>query len=126
MTLLTLIPCGSSPNEASSTLSTPEDHFWGKKKNIYVCLKFSPISRAYGGESDAQPLRQPLHTEVNFMRKHFARDASIRLAICFCPLIKLSIMDERLGLIFTKQKKEKKEGNTKTKHSQQTTCTPTS
>lgn len=41
MSLLTLIPCGSSPNEASSTLPTP-DHFWGTKKVMLEVLSHKP------------------------------------------------------------------------------------
>lgn len=117
VTLLTLIHCGNSPNEASSTLSTSEDHLLVGKSYAWSSLLWASHKPCVRVESDAQPLPWPLHTKVNFMRKHFARDTSIRLAICFCPLIKLSIMDERLGIIFTQ---------IKPKHSQQTTCTPTS
>lgn len=47
------------------------------------------------GQSDAQPLCWPLLMTFTLVWQHFARDASVRLAICFCPLINLSIVDER-------------------------------
>lgn len=111
-TLLTLMRCGTSANEASSTSSTSEDYFGGGKCMLEV-VSHKPRAR---GERYAQPLHWPLH---NLVRKRSARDTSIRLAICFCPLIKLSTIDERLQINFTQKK------NVKYKHSQQITCTPT-
>lgn len=113
-TLLTLMPCGTSADEASSIWSTSEDHFGGEKPMLEV-VSHKPHAR---GEGDAQPLHWPLH---NLVRKHSARDTSIRLAICFCPLIKLSTIDERLQIFLLKKKKK----NVKYKHSQHVTCTPT-
>lgn len=46
-TLLTLMRCGTSANEASSTSSTSEDYFGGGGN---VCLKLFPISHVQGGK----------------------------------------------------------------------------